>query len=71
MFALSSVTVLVELVGGASPRRVADSSAAGAGRLFHNGILPSKQNRLGTSGVSRVVSFSVTVLGLVCAPDEG
>ena len=43
------VTVL-GLVGGA-PRgetpRVADSSAAGADRFFHNSVPPSKQNRLG------------------------
>jgi hypothetical protein len=41
------------LVGGAPARaggetpRVADSSAAGAGRFFHNSVPPSKQNRLG------------------------
>ena len=43
------VTVL-GLVGGAPGRetpRVADSSAAGAGRSFHNSVPPSKQNRLG------------------------
>ena len=42
------VTVL-GLVGGApggETPRVADSSAAGAGRFFHN-VPPSKQNRLG------------------------
>ena len=43
------VTVL-GLVGGA-PRgetpRVADSSAAGAGRIFHNSVPPPKLNRLG------------------------
>ena len=32
--------------GGETPR-VADSSAAGAGRFFHNSVPPSKQNRLG------------------------
>ena len=32
--------------GGETPR-VADSSAAGACRVFHNSIPPSKQNRLG------------------------
>ena len=32
---------------GETPR-VADSSAAGAGRFFHNSVPPSKQNRLGT-----------------------
>ena len=31
---------------GETPR-VADSSAAGAGRFFHNSVPPSKQNRLG------------------------
>ena len=43
------VTVL-GLVGGArggETPRFADSSAAGAGRVFLNSILPSKQNRLG------------------------
>ena len=43
------VTVL-GLVGGApggETPRVADSSAAGAGRFFHNSVPPSKQNRLG------------------------
>ena len=48
----SHVTVL-GLVGGApgpsggETPRVADSSAAGAGRFFHNSVPPSKQNRLG------------------------
>jgi len=32
--------------GGETPR-VADSSAAGAGRFFHNSVPPSKLNRLG------------------------
>ena len=32
--------------GGETPR-VADSSAAGAGRFSHNSVPPSKQNRLG------------------------
>ena len=44
---LGDVTVLV-LVGGASggeTPRVADSSAAGAGRFFHNSVPPSKQSR--------------------------
>ena len=43
------VTVL-GLVGGApegETPRVADSSAASAGRVFHNSTPPSKQNRLG------------------------
>ena len=43
------VTVL-GLVGGApggETPRVADSSAAGAGRFFHNSVPPSKLNRLG------------------------
>ena len=37
------------LVGGGGHRgtRVADSSAAGASRFFHNSVPPSKQNRLG------------------------
>jgi hypothetical protein len=37
------------LVGGpvSGEPRVADSSAASAGRVFHNRIPPSKQNRLG------------------------
>ena len=33
--------------GGGETPRVADSSAAGAGRFFHNSVPPSKQNRLG------------------------
>ena len=43
------VTVL-GLVGGApggETPRVADSSAAGAGRFFHNSVPPPKLNRLG------------------------
>ena len=40
------VTVL-GLVGGDT--RVADSSAAGACRVFHNSVPPSKQNRLAAS----------------------
>jgi hypothetical protein len=46
---LADVTVL-GLVGGApggETPRVADSSAAGAGRFFHNRVPASKQNRLG------------------------
>jgi hypothetical protein len=46
---LGDVTAL-GLVGGApggETPRVADSSAAGAGRFFHNSVPPSKQNRLG------------------------
>ena len=37
------------LVGGpvSGEPRVADSSAASAGRVFHNTIPPSKQSRLG------------------------
>ena len=41
---------MLGLVGGApwgETPRVADSSAAGAGRFFHNSVPPSKQNRLG------------------------
>ena len=49
--AISAVDVTVlGLVGGApggETPRVADSSAAGAGRFFHNSVPPSKQNRLG------------------------
>jgi hypothetical protein len=40
---------VLELVGGAhggETPRVADSSAAGASRFFHNSAPPSKQNRL-------------------------
>ena len=47
--AVGDVTVL-GLVGGApggETPRVADSSAAGAGRFFHNSVPPSKLNRLG------------------------
>ena len=32
--------------GGGETPRVADSSAPGAGRFFHNSVPPSKQNRL-------------------------
>jgi len=47
--ALGIVTVLglVGGVPGGETPRVADSSAAGAGRFFHNSVPPSKQNRLG------------------------
>ena len=41
---------MLGLVGGApggETPRVADSSAAGAGRIFHNSVPPSKLNRLG------------------------
>ena len=40
---------MLGLVGGApggETPRVADSSAAGAGRFFHNSVPPSKLNRL-------------------------
>ena len=42
------VTVLGLLGGapGGETQRVADSSAAGAGRFFHNSVPPSKLNRL-------------------------
>ena len=50
-YALRRVDVTVlGLVGGApggETPRVADSSAAGAGRFFHNSVPPSKLNRLG------------------------
>ena len=36
--------------GGETPR-VADSSAAGAGRVFHNSAPPSKLDRLGSASV--------------------
>ena len=42
---------MLGLVGGApgwETPRVADSSAAGAGRFFHNSVPPSKQNSFGT-----------------------
>ena len=42
--------MVLGLVGGApggETPRVADSSAAGAGRFFHNSVPPSKLNRLG------------------------
>ena len=41
-----TVLGLVDGAPGETPR-VADSSAAGAGRFFHNSVPPSKQNRLG------------------------
>ena len=46
---LSLIVTVLGLVGGApggETPRVADSSAAGAGRFFHNSVPPSKQNRL-------------------------
>ena len=50
------------------PRCSADSSAAGAGRVFHNDIPPSKQNHLGTprnGAIRDVREVDVTVLVLV------
>ena len=53
------------------PRCSADSSAAGAGRVFHNDIPPSKQNHLGTprngAGWPPFTEY-VVVLGLVGGP---
>ena len=63
----SHVTVL-GLRGGPGPMgetpRVADSSAAGAGRFFHNSVPPSKQNRLQTpeqcATFARSINLSAT-----------
>ena len=38
-----------DLAGGAPARLGGDSSAAGACRVFHNSVPPSKQNRLAAS----------------------
>ena len=59
------VTVL-GLVGGApggETPRVADSSAAGAGRFFHNSVPPSKLNRLGKPPSSVAVASGSKTLG--------